>query len=334
MGEIMVNKSSINTIQRKKPLKPDGAPKQQSPQMTSSEKKDLLEIIDLHTKHLLQMDEMLSSMKDEFVDIRGLVISGKESQIDTSGNESKERSDYSWHALIDPNREYTQKEINSITKIPPSTLSTAKSRGYIPTKFRVGKRGWVVLGSDLLTWDAERAIHSVKDLIVTGEKKKAVKSKTPERKESVQKKSKPAKSKTFTIQTPVKTTKELTVQKSETKDLALPVSPKTTPTPVPSPTNTPLKSKRTVKAPAESQGTRGKKSGSKTSIETHVPIPDDIADRINTLTTKKKVNQTQFGDEVDLPQEVIYEISTRKLKKLSPERIQKMVTVLKKYESK
>lgn len=82
------------------------------------------------------------------------------------------------------------------------------------------------------------------------------------------------------------------------------------------------------KAPVKSAVT------SKTSSDAPVIIPKDIADRINALTSKKVINQNQLATDVELPQNVIYEISTRKLKRISPISIEKIQTALKSYESK
>lgn len=65
-----------------------------------------------------------------------------------------------------------------------------------------------------------------------------------------------------------------------------------------------------------------------------VLIPKDIPNRINNLTLKKKVTQTQLGKEVDLSQKVIHEIATRKMKDINKDTLSKIVTVLKKYETK
>ena len=65
-----------------------------------------------------------------------------------------------------------------------------------------------------------------------------------------------------------------------------------------------------------------------------IEIPKDISDRINALTSKKKVTQTQLGKEVDLSQKAIHEIAARKKKDLNKDVIKKIQIVLKKYESK
>ena len=77
-----------------------------------------------------------------------------------------------------------------------------------------------------------------------------------------------------------------------------------------------------------------KKSSSKVISEVPVSIPSSIADRINALTAKKVVNQTQLGADADLPQNIIHEISTRKLKRISAVSIEKIAAALKKYETK
>ena len=316
----MVTKTSRKTINRKKPMKPVVSPKQQSSKSIVSEKKDLQEIIDLQTKHLCEIDEMLKSLHKELKDIQKLVVSDKKNEADKPDDEDKPISDFSWQVLIDPNQEYTTKEVSSLTKIPPSTLSTAKGKGLLVTKNVIGKRGWVVLGSDLLVWDQARPINAAKNPVVS-KGKEPVDSKAPVKNVHEQKKSQPTKSKSLVVQTPVNITTALTVQKDETKDLTTPALVKSKP-------------KKSVKAPVVVTGTEVKKPGSKTPSETFVLIPEDIIDRINALWAKKKVNLTQFGNEVDLPMELIYDISSRKLKTLSQTSIQKISTGLEKYESK
>ncbi|MFH0966280.1 MAG: hypothetical protein V1862_01150, partial [Methanobacteriota archaeon] len=132
-------------------------------------------------------------------------------------------------------------------------------------------------------------------------------------------------SKESKVQTPVKTTTAVTVQKKETQALTT-----STPTKTVKPTVGSKKSaSKVVNTTSDPQVKAGK-------AQTRNPnlIPDDIPDRINALTLKKKITQTEFGNAVDMPQKLIYEISTRKLKELSPENIQKITVALKKFESK
>lgn len=334
----MVAKSTPKTIQQKKPVKPAVAKKQPVSKPAITEEYDILEVVDLHTKHLLQMDEMFSSLQDELKDIRKLIVSEKVSQTDKARVEAKKSSDSSWHVLIDPGREYTQKEIIALTKISQPTLSMAKVRGHIVTKVPAGKRGWVVLGSDLLVWDNARAIHTDQRTVASAKKAAQGKAKDPVKKVQAQKKPVPAKAKAVEGEAPANTTKAVAVQKVGTKALTVQESVKavTTPakTPAKDPAKAPAKPKKTVKAPVATTGKGVRKPVSKDSSETQVAVPADLADRINALTAMKKITQTQFGIEVDLPQKVIYEISTKKLKELSPASIQKITTVLKKYESK
>lgn len=95
--------------------------------------------------------------------------------------------------------------------------------------------------------------------------------------------------------------------------------------PAPSTSGTAAPAKKTPVKPA---GT------SKARSDAPVTIPKEIADRINALTSKKVINQNQLATDVELPQNVIYEISTRKLKRISPISIEKIQTALKTYESK
>ncbi|HWQ67970.1 MAG TPA: hypothetical protein VN372_14015 [Methanospirillum sp.] len=67
--------------------------------------------------------------------------------------------------------------------------------------------------------------------------------------------------------------------------------------------------------------------------EIQIPIPKNMPDRIEALTSKKVITQTELGQEVDLPQKVIYEISTRKMKTAQEQVVQKIDSLLKKYES-
>lgn len=65
-----------------------------------------------------------------------------------------------------------------------------------------------------------------------------------------------------------------------------------------------------------------------------IVIPNDIANRINSLTSKKRVTQTDLGKEVEMSQKEIHEIVTRKIKELSKEKIDLIYVALKKYETK
>jgi DNA-binding Xre family transcriptional regulator len=69
-------------------------------------------------------------------------------------------------------------------------------------------------------------------------------------------------------------------------------------------------------------------------LDTMVPVPVSISERLNALTAKKKITQTQFAEEVDLPPNFIFDISAQKVKNISFERIQKITIALKKYETK
>lgn len=324
----MVTKSITKPVQRKKPVKAAVVKKPQTIQPAASEKYDVQKVVELHEKQLLKMDEMVSSLQNELKDIRSLIVTEKVSQTDKAREETRKSSDSSWHVLIDSDREYTQKEIIAITKISQPTLSMAKVRGHIVTKVPVGKRGWVVLGSDLLTWDNGRAIHTDQKP-VTGAKK-AVVAKKSVKKAQPQKKAAPAKAQVVSAEASSKPAKSVAVQKVGTKALTSTTSAKTV-KPVAKPA---APSAKPAKAPVKSTAKSVKKPVSKTGSETQALIPDDIADRINALTVNKKVTQTQFGNEVDLPQKVIYEIASKKLKEISPASIQKIITVLKKYESK
>jgi len=69
-------------------------------------------------------------------------------------------------------------------------------------------------------------------------------------------------------------------------------------------------------------------------LDTMVPVPVSISERLNALTAKKKITQTQFAEEVDLPPNLIFDISANKVKNISFERIQKITIALKKFETK
>ncbi|MDD1728157.1 MAG: helix-turn-helix transcriptional regulator [Methanospirillum sp.] len=103
--------------------------------------------------------------------------------------------------------------------------------------------------------------------------------------------------------------------------------------------------KPTVKAPVKAPAKPVAKPAAKTpakrgrklvqpAANTMVPIPESIADRLNDLSTKKKITLTRFAEETDLSQTLIYDIAAKKLKTISFERIQKITTTLKKYETK
>lgn len=132
---------------------------------------------------------------------------------------------------------------------------------------------------------------------------------------------------------PARTSKALTVQENETKAITVKPAAKKATTPTKKPVK-PTALKETGESKVATPARRGRKTAQTVSSEAPVAIPSNIADRINALTTKKKITQTKFGEEVDLPQKVIYDISERKLKTLSLEKIQKITAVLKKYESK
>ena len=322
----MVTRSLPKGIQVKKQVKKPVNQIKMPANITPPEKNNVQEILELHSKHLLKLDEMLLTLHDELKEIKGLVVGKKNERPETSIGVVKGESDTAWHVLIEPDREYTQKEIIGITKISQPTLSMAKARGHIITRVPAGERGWVVLGSDLLTWDRGRAIHTEKKTVVNSKKK------TPAKKSPVKKGTgqlvRAGTQKALVVQTPSKTSKTLTVQKKETRALA------TTP-----PSSQSVKSPAVVRKGGKSQAIPPKKvvkvqPVTKLRSESQTLIPDDIPDRINSLTLEKKLTQTQFGNEVDLPQKVIYEITSRKLKELSPVSLQKITTVLKKYESK
>lgn len=333
IGVRMVSKYSPKTKREIKPVKHEGAPNQQRSKTMKSEKNDVQDIIDLHTKHLLQMDEILTSLQIELKEIRSVISSDKEDLIDISKVE-KNQTDISWHGLIDPAREYTLKEVFAITKIPSSTLSTAKSRGQIVTRNTGGVHKWVVRGADLLAWDKKRSSHSGIDPVASYEKTSPVKTKTPVKKGQALKKSQSIPSKTRVVNPVAKTAPKNTVPKSKAKELSVPSSAKRAPILVKAPLKTPAEPKRAAKVPAIPSEPEEKTPGTQKSSQTPDQILHDIADRINALTAQKKVTQTQFGQEVDLSQNVIHEISTRKVKGLSQASIKRIIKVLKKYESK
>ncbi len=324
----MVTRSLPKGIQRKNPANKPVKQQKQVATQTSPVKSDIQEILDLHTKHLLQMDELLSSVQDELKAIKGLVTEKKISQTEKAKTPAKTETGTSWHVLIEPDRKYTQKEIIGITNISQPTLSMAKARGHIVTSVPVGERGWVVRGSDLLTWDSARAIHADKKPAAAKKKTTPAKKKTPVKTSKTQQ-VQADKSKVL-VQTPVKTT-AVTVQKKEPKALTTQVPAKTVKTPV-----APKKVVSKVVKTAPAAQIKAVKTPAVPKTQSRNPnlIPNDVPDRINALTQKKKITQTEFGNAVDMPQKMIYEISTRKLKELSPENIQKITSALKKFESK
>ena len=254
----------------------------------------------------------------------------------------KSKPDISWHSQIDPDREYSQKEIITITKISQPTLSMAKVRGHIVTRSPPGERGWVVKGSDLVAWDSNRAVNLRKQ------------KQTPKR--SVSKKKTGVSKTTAAVAKPAtvavtavnqKAKKPLVIQKKEPKALIVQDEPSSKKGSAPvkktqskSPDKTRTVSSRAEKTAStektsQKQPVKPKKPVSKENIQRdqQVAIPDDIPDRITALTMKKVVTQTQFGNDVGLPQKVIYEIATKKLNVLNPAVIQKIVATLKTYES-
>ena len=154
-----------------------------------------------------------------------------------------------------------------------------------------------------------------------------VKTKTSGQKTQTPKKSLAAVPKTAAVKPPAKSSKPLPVQEKESKAVA-----KKAVTSIKSKAKTPVP--KEINEPVSVPVKRGRKLVQNVSSDAPVAIPSNFADRINALTAKKKITQTQFGLEVDLPQKVIYDLSERKVKTLSLEKIQKITTVLKKYESK
>ncbi|PWR71618.1 hypothetical protein [Methanospirillum lacunae] len=94
-------------------------------------------------------------------------------------------------------------------------------------------------------------------------------------------------------------------------------------TPAPEQTTAP------VKVPAK----RGRKLV-QPALDTMVPVPVSVSERLNALTATKKITQTKFAEEVDVPPNLIFDIAAQKMKTISLERIQKITTALKKYETK
>jgi len=331
----MVIKSPPSGYARKNQVKKPVSRKTPVTNSVSPEIKNVQKILDAHTKHLVQIDETLSSLKNDIKGIKDILVANKStkpSPVVTSG-----RQEISWHGLIDPNREYSQKEIVGITKISQPTLSMAKVRGHIVTRSPPGVRGWVVKGSDLLAWDKGRTINTGKKAVKPAG---ATAKKVPEKSsKTVKEQGTPKKSSVALTADVQKGKKPLVVQKKETKGLTVQSSTTTTkPTSgAKKPVKTPLKAttakpvvKKTVPAPIKGIGAKKTVDTRKTSGD-QVSIPDDIPDRITDL--KKVVTQTQFGHDVGLPQKVIYEITTRKQNFINPAILAKITTVLKKYES-
>lgn len=69
-------------------------------------------------------------------------------------------------------------------------------------------------------------------------------------------------------------------------------------------------------------------------IDDIIVIPKEIPERINSLTSKKKVTQNQIAKELDISQKEIHEIATRKVKDINKDKLLKITAVLKKYETK
>ena len=334
----MVVKTQQKRIQKKSPAK--SAPKPKTPAVIKKPEpvkvvSDEQKILDLHTRHLAKIDETLTALNKEFKEIKSAIVAVKTSQpVIQSSPAKKKIPDGSWHALIDPDREYTQKEIIGITKISQPTLSMAKVRGHIVTKDQPGKRGWVVLGSDLLNWDNARAKKGIKKSVNTPKSSKsAAVSKPVASKPVVSKSGKKASisrpsPKALAVPESSKTGKTIVVPKKETKALTVQSSSKTT--------KSGAAVKKVVKAPVTAKTTKSPKvqPAPKNETEMQVPIPGDIPNRISSLTLKKVVTQTQFGHDVGLSQKVIYEITTKKRKELTSPTIQKIEAALKKYESK
>ncbi len=91
------------------------------------------------------------------------------------------------------------------------------------------------------------------------------------------------------------------------------------------------------KTPAAAQKAGPVKRGRKLvqpAPETMVPVPVSVSERLNALTAKKKITQTKFAEEVDVPPNLIFDIAAQKVKTITFERIQKITTALKKYETK
>jgi len=99
----------------------------------------------------------------------------------------------------------------------------------------------------------------------------------------------------------------------------------------------PAKAAAKPKTPAAVQKTGPVKRGRKLvqpAPETMVPVPVSVSERLNALTAKKKITQTKFAEEMDVPPNLIFDIAAQKVKTITFERIQKITTALKKYETK
>nr|WP_319538346.1 hypothetical protein [uncultured Methanospirillum sp.] len=99
----------------------------------------------------------------------------------------------------------------------------------------------------------------------------------------------------------------------------------------------PTKAAAKPKTPAAAQKAGPVKRGRKLvqpAPETMVPVPVSVSERLNALTAKKKITQTKFAEEVDVPPNLIFDIAAQKVKTITFERIQKITTALKKYETK
>ena len=99
----------------------------------------------------------------------------------------------------------------------------------------------------------------------------------------------------------------------------------------------PAKAAAKPKTPAAAQKVGPVKRGRKLvqpAPETMVPVPVSVSERLNALTAKKKITQTKFAEEVDVPPNLIFDIAAQKVKTITFERIQKITTALKKYETK
>lgn len=312
----MVSKSPQKKVGKKPPVTRTTAQKKPVASRSTPVAGDIQKTLDLHTKHLAQIDTTLNALKTELKEIKSAINAARTIPASPAGTAAKKGPDFSWHGLIDPAREYTQKEIIGITGISQPTLSMAKVRNHIITKPQPGKRGWVVTGSDLIAWDTARAKNAPKNL----NRSAGSAPKKPAAKTSV---GKPA-AKSLAIEESSRTGRKVAViaKGSKAVQAVKPSKPAAAPKP-PAKKPVPAKTSATVKKPA------AKKADS----EIHAPVPADIPDRISALTMKKIVTQTQFGHDVGLPQKVIYEITTKKRKELNPEIIQKITATLKKYES-
>lgn len=92
--------------------------------------------------------------------------------------------------------------------------------------------------------------------------------------------------------------------------------------------------KTVPKIPVVTSAKSARDESSKFILGDLIVIPNDIANRINSLTSKKRVTQTQLGKEVEMSQKEIHEIVTRKIKEISKEKIDRINAALNKYETK